>query len=186
MRILEASERLGRQIVVPARLRSGLYLTEAGEGERMVADGADVVFRLPHAPAFDAGACMHGVDDAPPEKKADEEIAALLKDVAMQVAAANPRFARREDVSTDELDKEREIYRGQAAGTGKPDNVIEKIVQGKVEKFYADVCLVEQEFIRDTQLTVGKLVQGVAKKVGAPIEITRFVRMQLGESSGEA
>jgi len=119
-------------------------------------------------------------------READEEIAALLKDVAMQVAAANPRFARREDVSTDELDKEREIYRGQAAGTGKPDNVIEKIVQGKVEKFYADVCLVEQEFIRDTQLTVGKLVQGVAKKVGAPIEITRFVRMQLGESSGEA
>ena len=119
-------------------------------------------------------------------READEEIAALLKDVAMQVAAANPRFARRDDVSTAELDKEREIFRSQAAGTGKPDNVIEKIVQGKVEKFYADVCLVEQEFIRDTQLTVGKLVQGVAKKVGAPIEITRFVRMQLGESSGEA
>ena len=59
MRILEASERLGRQIVVAARLRSGLPLTEAGEGERMVADGADVVFRLPHAAAFDAGACMH-------------------------------------------------------------------------------------------------------------------------------
>jgi elongation factor Ts len=117
---------------------------------------------------------------------ADEEIAALLKDVAMQVAAANPRYARREEVSAAELEKEREIYRSQAAGTGKPDNVIEKIVQGKLEKFYADVCLVEQEFIRDTQLTVSKLVQSVAKKVGAPIEITRFVRMQLGESSGEA
>jgi elongation factor Ts len=119
-------------------------------------------------------------------READEEIAALLKDVAMQVAAANPRYARREEVSAAELEKEREIYRGQAAGTGKPENVIEKIVQGKLEKFYADVCLIEQEFIRDTQLTVAKLVQSVGKKIGTPIEITRFVRMQLGESSGEA
>jgi elongation factor Ts len=116
---------------------------------------------------------------------ADDEIAALLKDVAMQIAAANPRYARRDEVPEAELEKEREIYRSQAAGTGKPANVIEKIVQGKVEKFYADVCLIEQEFIRDTQLTVAKLVEGVAKKVGAPIEIRRFVRMQLGESSGE-
>lgn len=116
---------------------------------------------------------------------ADDEIGTLLKDVAMQIAAANPRYARRDEVPESELEKEREIYRTQAAGSGKPANVVEKIVQGKVEKFYADVCLVEQEFIRDTQLTVAKLVEGVAKKVGAPIEIRRFVRMQLGESSGE-
>lgn len=117
---------------------------------------------------------------------ADAEIAALLKDVAMQVAAANPRYTRRDEVPESELEKEREIYRTQAAGTGKPANVIEKIAQGKLEKFFAEACLVEQEFIRDTQLTVGKMVENVAKKVGAPIEITRFVRMQLGESSGEA
>ncbi|MDG2306482.1 MAG: translation elongation factor Ts [Candidatus Binatia bacterium] len=114
------------------------------------------------------------------------EIETILRDVAMQVAAASPRFARREDVPESELEKEKDIYRGQAAQSGKPEHVVEKIVSGKIEKFYAESCLVEQDFIKDGNVTVGKLVEEAGKKAGAPIEITRFVRLQLGEASGEA
>jgi elongation factor Ts len=110
----------------------------------------------------------------------------LLRDVAMQVAAANPRFTRRDEVSASELEKEREIYREQAAQTGKPEKVVEKIVEGKIEKFFAEFCLVEQEYIRDSSLTVGKLVDQTSKTVGSPVELGRFVRMQLGESSADA
>jgi len=104
----------------------------------------------------------------------------------MQVAAASPRYARREDVRDVDLEREKEIYRGQAAESGKPDHVVEKIVAGKLEKFFAESCLLEQEYIRDTSLTVGELVEQAAKKAGAPIEVSRFVRLQLGEASGEA
>lgn len=114
------------------------------------------------------------------------EVEAILRDVAMQVAAASPRFARREDVPEAELEKEKEIYRGQAAQSGKPDHVVEKIVSGKIEKFFGESCLVEQEYIKDTNLTVGKLVEEAGKKMGSAIEITRFVRLQLGEASGDA
>ncbi len=114
------------------------------------------------------------------------EVEGLLRDLAMQVAAVSPRFTRREDVPAAELEKEKEIYRGQAAQSGKPEQVIEKIVAGKIEKFFAESCLVEQEYIRDTNLTVAKLVEEASQKAGAPIEVTRFVRLQLGEASGEA
>ena len=117
---------------------------------------------------------------------AAEEVSVLLRDVAMQVAATNPRCARREEVAAEEIAREREIYRIQAAQSGKPPQVVEKIIDGKIEKFFSDFCLVEQEYIRDSQLTVGKLVAEKAKKIGAPIELVRFVRLQLGESSGEA
>ena len=114
------------------------------------------------------------------------EVEALLRDVAMQVAAASPRFATRADVPESEIEKEKDIFRGQAAESGKPEKVVEKIVSGKIEKFFAESCLVEQEYIKDTSLTVGKLVEEAGKKLGSPIEITRFVRLQLGEASGEA
>jgi elongation factor Ts len=117
---------------------------------------------------------------------AAQEVAAVLRDVAMQVAAATPRFVRREEVAAAEIERERDIYRTQAAATGKPPQVIERIVDGKMEKFYSEVCLLEQEFIRDSQYTIAKLVAEKAKALGAPIEITRFVRLQLGESSAEA
>jgi len=123
---------------------------------------------------------------APGAGPAVAEVDKLLRDVAMQIAAASPRFVRREEVSAAELEREREIYGVQAAASGKPPQVVERIVQGKVEKFFAETCLIEQEFIRDPQTTVGKLVQATAKTVGVPIEITRFVRLQLGESSAEA
>jgi len=122
----------------------------------------------------------------PASGEAVGEVEALLRDVAMQVAAASPRFTRREDVPETELEKEKEIYRGQAAQSGKPEHVVEKIVAGKIEKFYSEACLVEQEYIRDSSLTVRQLVEEASKKVGAPIEVTRFVRLGLGEASGEA
>jgi elongation factor Ts len=114
------------------------------------------------------------------------EVEKLLRDIAMQIAAASPRWVRREEVPAAELEREREIYKAQAATSGKPAQVVDRIVQGKVEKFFAETCLVEQEFIRDPQTTVGKLVQSTGKSLGVPIEITRFVRLQLGESSAEA
>jgi len=105
---------------------------------------------------------------------ADQE---LVKSLAMQVAAAFPRYVRREEVDPTELAREREIFRGQAAGTGKPAQVIEKIVDGKIEKFYREVCLLEQEYVRDSQLTIEKLLAQTGRK----LTVTRFVRYQLGE-----
>ncbi len=123
---------------------------------------------------------------APGAGKNAEELDKLLRDVAMQVAAASPRWVRREEVPESEIARERDIFRAQAAGSGKPEQVIERIVQGKIEKFFAEACLVEQEFIRDPQLTIGKLLETSSKTLGHPIEIKRFVRLQLGQSSGEA
>jgi len=117
---------------------------------------------------------------------AADEVASLLRDVAMQVAAINPRYTRREEVPADEVEREREINRNLAAKEGKPPQVVEKMVEGRLNKYYADFCLLEQEFIKDSQFTVGKLVANKAKQAGVPIEIVRFVRLQLGESSGEA
>jgi elongation factor Ts len=117
---------------------------------------------------------------------ASAEVDKLLRDVAMQIAAASPRYVRREEVPAAEVEREREIYAAQAATSGKPAQVVERIVQGKVEKYFAEICLIEQEFIRDPQTTVGKLLEATSKTAGTPIEITRFVRLQLGESSAEA
>jgi len=103
--------------------------------------------------------------------------------LAMQVAAANPRFVRREEISADIIEAERSIYRTQAAGTGKPANVVEKIVDGKVEKFYADVCLLEQPFIKEAQKTVSQLVTDAIGRIGENIVVRRFARFQLGDAS---
>jgi elongation factor Ts len=105
----------------------------------------------------------------------------ILKSLAMQVAAAMPRYVRREEVTAIDLAGEREIFRSQAAATGKPANVVEKIVDGKVEKFYREVCLLEQEYVRDPQLTVDKLLAAEAKQAGGSLTVRRFVRYQLGE-----
>jgi elongation factor Ts len=110
--------------------------------------------------------------------KADAE---LLKSLAMHIAAAFPRYVRRDEVDSAEIEREREIFRGQAAGTGKPAQVIEKIVDGKIEKYYREICLLEQDFVRDPQLTISKLLGEVGKKEGRTLAVTRFVRYQLGE-----
>jgi len=110
----------------------------------------------------------------------------LVKDLAMQVAAANPQCVRREDVPPATIAAEREIYGAQAAGSGKPPPVIAKIVDGKLEKYFADMCLLEQAFIKDPQRTVGQLVTDAVAKIGENIVVRRFARFQLGELSDQA
>jgi elongation factor Ts len=111
------------------------------------------------------------------------EFQALLKDIAMQVAAANPRYIRREDVSPAELDKEKEIYRQQALETGKPEQVIGKIVEGKLERFYSEVCLLEQSFVKDPDKKVSTVINDAIARLGENIQIRRFARYHLGEGA---
>ncbi|PYM07501.1 MAG: translation elongation factor Ts [Candidatus Rokuibacteriota bacterium] len=109
----------------------------------------------------------------------------LVKDIAMQVAAANPSFVAREDVPGPVTEKEREIYRSQMADQKKPPQVIEKIIEGKLEKFYAEQCLLEQPFIKDAtgKTKVKDLVAAVTAKTGERVVVKRFARFQVGESA---
>lgn len=107
----------------------------------------------------------------------------LAKAVAMQIAAAAPSFVSRDDVPATILDRERSIYREQAAGTGKPAAVIEKIVDGKLEKFFTDVCLLEQPYIKDPDQSVSQLITDTVARIGENVVIRRFARFQLGEQS---
>jgi elongation factor Ts len=107
----------------------------------------------------------------------------LVKELAMQVAAANPRFVVRDEVPPALLETEREIYRAQAASSGKPAAVIEKIVDGKIDKFFADVCLLEQPCIKDPQKSVHQLVTDTIAQLGENLVVRRFARFQLGEAS---
>jgi elongation factor Ts len=110
----------------------------------------------------------------------------LCHDVAMHIAALDPRFLRREEVTQEILDREREIYREQARATGKPDPVIEKIVTGKMEKFYEENCLYEQHFIKDEGTTVKEMVAQAIAKLGENIAVRRFARFKVGEGDGVA
>jgi elongation factor Ts len=110
-----------------------------------------------------------------------DEFNQMVKNLAMQVCSESPTCVRREEIPADLLEKERHICESQARQTGKPEKVIEKIVTGKLESFYARACLLEQEFIRDRNLTVQDYVNGVVAKLGENITVRRFVRMQLGE-----
>ena len=105
----------------------------------------------------------------------------LCHDVAMHIAALDPRFLRREDVTQETLDREREIYKEQAKATGKPPEVVEKIVNGKMEKFYEENCLYEQHFIKDEGLTVKELIDHTIAKIGENIAVRRFSRFKVGE-----
>jgi len=113
------------------------------------------------------------------------EFQALLKDVAMQVAAANPRYLRREEVPAAELDKEKAIYRQQALETGKPEKVVDKIVEGKIERFYSESCLLEQAFIKDPDKKVTDIVNESIGRLGENIQIRRFSRYHLGEAAAK-
>ena len=110
-----------------------------------------------------------------------DEFKNLCHDLALHIAAAEPRFISREEVTQGVLDREREIYKAQAAESGKPENVVEKIVGGKVEKFFEEACLLEQHFIKDDKVTVKELVGGFIGKIGENIQVRRFVRFKLGE-----
>jgi elongation factor Ts len=110
------------------------------------------------------------------------EFQMLVKDIAMQVAAANPHYVRREEVSSEHLEKEKSIYRQQALETGKPEKVVDKIVDGKIERFYSEVCLLEQAFIKDPDKKVGDVVNEAVARLGENIQIRRFARYHLGEA----
>jgi elongation factor Ts len=110
----------------------------------------------------------------------------LSHDIAMHIAALDPRYVRREEVTAEMLEKEREIYRAQALGTGKPEQIVEKIVTGKMEKFYEENCLYEQHYIKDESLTIQEMINQAIANLGENISIRRFVRFKVGEVSGGA
>jgi elongation factor Ts len=112
-----------------------------------------------------------------------DQFQAFTKDVAMQVTAANPSYVKREDVPEEVKEKEKGIYRKQAQESGKPDKILDKIAEGKLEKFFQEVCLLEQPFIKNPDVTVKGLLEDLISKMGENILIRRFVRYQLGETT---
>jgi len=112
-----------------------------------------------------------------------DDFQSLTREIAMHIAAASPLYVRREEVPGDVLDKERGIYRGQMEGQNKPPAVIEKIVDGKLNSFYEQVCLMDQPSVRDPKVTIGQIIQQAIAKMGENITIPRFVRFKLGETA---
>jgi elongation factor Ts len=110
-----------------------------------------------------------------------EDFQTFVKNIAMHIAAANPQYIRREEIPEEVLEREREIYRTQALDAGKPQKVIDKIIEGKMERFYSEVCLLEQTYVRDSDLTIKELLEAMIAKIGENIAIRRFTRFQLGE-----
>ncbi|MBQ2954318.1 MAG: elongation factor Ts [Clostridia bacterium] len=111
----------------------------------------------------------------------DEAVLELAHDLCLQIAAAKPEAVRREEVDSANLEKEREIYRAKALESGKPEKIVDKIVEGQIEKYYKEVCLLEQLFVKDGDKTIKGLVAEVAKAVGAAIEVVRYARFERGE-----
>ena len=105
----------------------------------------------------------------------------LIKDIAMHIAAADPKFVRKEDVTPEAYEREKEIYRAQAASTGKPAPVVEKIVEGKMAKFYEEVCLLDQPFVKEPGITVHQLIASKIGKLGENISVRRFARFKVGD-----
>jgi len=105
----------------------------------------------------------------------------LMHDIAMHIAASDPKFVRKEDVTPEAFEREKDIYRAQAAATGKPANVVEKIVEGKMEKFYEEVCLYEQPFIKEQTLSIAQLIASKIGKLGENISVRRFARFKVGD-----
>jgi len=111
----------------------------------------------------------------------NEMFQVFVKDIAMHIAAAAPQFVRREEVAADLLEREKEIYRAKAKESGKPDNIIEKIVEGQVNKYYAEICLLEQQYVKDSDKTVQQYLNETIASIGENISIRRFTRFALGE-----
>jgi elongation factor Ts len=110
-----------------------------------------------------------------------DDFQGLLKDIAMHIAAVDPRYVGKDEVTAADIEKEKEIYRAQAAATGKPANIIEKMLEGKMSKFYEEVCLLEQPFIKEQTLTIAQLIAQKVAKLGENISVRRFARFKIGE-----
>jgi elongation factor Ts len=111
------------------------------------------------------------------------EFLSLVHDIAMHIAAVDPRYIRKEDVTAEDMEREKEIYIAQAVASGKPQNIAEKMVAGKMGKFYEEVCLLEQPFIKDQGVTISQLIAAVIGKLGENITVRRFARFKVGEAS---
>ncbi|WP_010252267.1 translation elongation factor Ts [Acetivibrio cellulolyticus] len=111
----------------------------------------------------------------------NEEFKAFVKDVAMQIAAAKPEYVRREEVPSENIEKEKEILRAQALNEGKPEKIVDKMVEGRIDKFYKEICLLEQPFVKDPDKTIQQLLTEKIAKIGENISIRRFVRFEKGE-----
>jgi elongation factor Ts len=107
----------------------------------------------------------------------------LLKDIAMHIAATDPRYVGKEEVTAEDIEREKEIFRAQAAASGKPANIIEKMLEGKMGKFYEEVCLLEQPFIKEQSVTIAQLIAQKIGKLGENISVRRFARFKIGESN---
>jgi elongation factor Ts len=110
-----------------------------------------------------------------------EQFREFARDIAMQIAAASPKYVRREEVPTEELEKEKEILRAQALAEGKPEKIVDKMVEGRINKYYEEFCLLEQSFIKDPDKTIETLLKEKISTIGENISIRRFVRYELGE-----
>jgi elongation factor Ts len=110
-----------------------------------------------------------------------DEFRAFVKDIAMQIAASKPEYVKREDVPQEVIEKEKEILRAQALNEGKPEKIVDKMVEGRIEKFFKEVCLLEQPFIKDPDITVQQLLTEKIARIGENINIRRFTRYELGE-----
>jgi len=114
-------------------------------------------------------------------KAADPAFQAAGKDVAMQIAAVMPKYVKSDEVPADEVEKEKEILKAQALNEGKPEAIVDKMVAGRIQKFYKEICLVEQPYVKDGDLTVAKFLANVAKEIGTDIEVVKFARLEKGE-----
>lgn len=110
-----------------------------------------------------------------------DEFRNFVKDVAMHIAAVRPQYVRREEVPAEVVEKEKEILRAQTLNEGKPEHIVDKIVEGRIDKFYKDICLLEQEFVKNSEQTILDLVNEKISKIGENISIRRFVRFEMGE-----
>ena len=111
----------------------------------------------------------------------NEEFKQFVKDIAMQIAASNPQYIRREEVPSESIQKEKDILRAQALNEGKPEKIVDKMVEGRIEKYFKEVCLLEQAFIRDPEIAIQDLLNEKIAKIGENISIRRFVRYEVGE-----
>ncbi|KAB3535850.1 translation elongation factor Ts [Alkaliphilus pronyensis] len=111
----------------------------------------------------------------------NQEFKDFVRDVAMQIAASNPLYVKREEVPTDNIEKEKDILRKQALNEGKPEKIVDKMVEGRIEKYYKEVCLLEQPFVKNPDITVKDLLTEKISKIGENISIRRFVRFEVGE-----
>lgn len=110
-----------------------------------------------------------------------DDFKSLCRDIAMQIAAAKPEYVRKEDVPADQLNHEKEVLRAQALNEGKPEKIVDKMVEGRIEKYYKEVCLMEQPFIKDNDMTIADLITAKIAKIGENISVRRFARFEVGE-----